>query len=220
MADYLFAELRTRATPDTLAGRARLAELARPLLEKLPEGHFRDLMILRLQKEAQLVNTRLRPPCPILPAVDSNNAQLTRTPLRKAIALLLYRPDLAQQAVLDDNPALRESREPGMRLLADLVTTLRASPKLTAAALIERYRDTREGAILERLAQWHLETETPEEEYRFEEEFTDILRYLQRRADPAKQWLETLLQRGTPCPLSNEDREEVLRNFSQSRKVQ
>ncbi|HPF58773.1 MAG TPA: DNA primase [Candidatus Competibacteraceae bacterium] len=216
LADYLFAELRACANPGTLAGRARLAELARPLLEKLPEGHFRDLMTLRLQQEAQLVNTRLRPPArPSRPA--DSNAQLTRTPLRKAIALLLYRPELAQQAMLDDNPLLRDSREPGMRLLADLVATLRTSPKLTAAALLERYRGTREGAILEQLAQWRLEA--PEEEYRFEEEFTDILDYLRRRADPAKQWLETLLQRGTPSALSKEERE-VLRNFGQSRKVQ
>jgi DNA primase len=219
LADYLFAELRTRAHPDTLAGRARLAELARPLLEKLPEGHFRDLMILRLQQEAQLVNTRLRPPAPSTRPVDGYNAQLTRTPLRKAIALLLYRPELAQQATMDDDPVLRDSREPGMRLLADLVATLRTRPELTVAALLERYRDTREGAILERLAQWRLETETPEEEYQFEEEFADILDYLRRRADPAKQWLETLLQRGTPNLLSSEDREEVLRNFDQSRKV-
>lgn len=219
LADYLFAELRARAHPDTLAGRARLAELARPLLEKLPEGHFRDLMTARLQQEAQLVNTRLRPPAPAPQPVDNNNAQLTRTPLRKAIALLLYRPELAQQATLDDDPALRNSREPGIRLLADLVATLRAHPELTAAALLERYRDTREGAILERLAQWRLEAETPEAEYQFEAEFADILDYLRRRADPAKQWLETLLQRGMPNPLSREEREEALRNFGQFKKV-
>ena len=33
LADYLFAELRGQTDPETLAGRARLAELARPLLE-------------------------------------------------------------------------------------------------------------------------------------------------------------------------------------------
>ncbi|HRY15806.1 MAG TPA: toprim domain-containing protein, partial [Candidatus Competibacteraceae bacterium] len=216
LADYLFAALRARAHPDTLAGRARLAELARPLLEKLPEGHFRDLMTARLQQEAQLVNTRLRP-LPSRRPADGDNAQLTRTPLRKAIALLLHRPELAQQATLDNDPALRNNQEPGVRLLADLISVLRAHPELTAAALLERYRDTREGAILERLAQWRLEG--PEEAYRFEEEFADILDYLRRRADPMKQWLESLLQRGSPDALSPEERE-ALRNFSQSRKVE
>jgi hypothetical protein len=46
-------------------------------------------MTARLQQEAQLVNTRLRPPAPVPQPADNNNAQLTRTPLRKAIALLL-----------------------------------------------------------------------------------------------------------------------------------
>ncbi|MCB1777322.1 MAG: DNA primase [Candidatus Competibacteraceae bacterium] len=217
LADYLFATLRARAHPDTLAGRARLAELARPLLEKLPEGHFRDLMTARLQQEAQLVTTRLRPPVPSRRPADRDHAQLTRTPLRKAVALLLHRPELAQQAALDNESALRNSREPGVRLLADLISTLRAHPELTAAALLERYRDTREGAILEQLAQWRLEG--PEEAYRFEEEFADILDYLRRRADPMKQWLESLLQHGSPDALSPEERE-ALRNFGQSRKVE
>lgn len=216
LADYLFAELRGRTDPDTLAGRARLAEQARPLLEKLPEGHFRDLMAARLQQEAQLVNTRLRPPAPVSTRPTGGNSQLTRTPLRKAIALLLHRPELAQQAGLDNDLALRDSREPGVKLLADLVATLRASPQLTVAALLERYRDTREGAILEQLAQWRLEAS--EEEYLFEQEFADILGYLHRRVDPAKQWLETLLRRGTPSALSMEERE-ALRNFGQSKKV-
>ena len=48
LADYLFAELRVQTDTSTLAGLARLAELARPLLEKLPDGNFRDLMEKRL----------------------------------------------------------------------------------------------------------------------------------------------------------------------------
>lgn len=181
LADYLFAELRTRANPDTLAGRARMAEFARPLLEKLPEGHFRDLMEARLQRDAQLVHTRLRPPTPI--RIVDHNALLTRTPLRKAIALLLYRPELAQIAPTDD-AALRNSNQPGVKLLVDLLDILRNQPQLRAAALLERYRETREGAILERLAQWKLEPELTEDQFDFETEFADILDYLRRHDHP------------------------------------
>ena len=39
LADHLFAELRAQADPNTLAGRARLAEFGRPLLA-LPEAAF------------------------------------------------------------------------------------------------------------------------------------------------------------------------------------
>jgi len=215
LADYLFAELRTRADPDTLAGRARLAQFARPLLEKLPEGHFRDLMEARLQQDAKLIHTRLRPPAPTR-TVD-HNAPLTRTPLRKAIALLLHRPELAQTVPTDD-AALRNNHQPGIKLLVDLLDILQSQPQLCAAALLERYRGSREGAILERLAQWMPEPELAEDQFGFEAEFTDILDYLRRRDDPGEQWLEILLQRGAPSALSAEERE-ALRNFGKLRKV-
>ena len=214
LADHLFAELRAQADPNTLAGRARLAELARPLLEKLPEGHFRDLMVERLRQEAQLMHTRLRLPSGGTVDLARHNLQLTRTPLRKAIALLLYRPELARAVVADD-PALRGG-EPGVKLLAELIGGLRANPDLSIAALLERYRDTREGAILERLAQWRLEI--PEEEYQFEQEFADIVTYLRRRNDPREHLLETLLLRGTPRALSIEEREE-LRSLGKPQKI-
>ncbi len=212
LADYLFAELRTRADPDTLAGRARMAEFARPLLEKLPEGHFRDLMEDRLQRDAKLVRTRLRPPAPtVVTHIAARRALLTRTPLRKAIALLLYRPELAQTAPVDD-PALRERREPGIKLLVDLLEILQRQPQLRAAALLERYRDTREGAILERLAQWAPEPELIEDQFAFDAEFADILGYL-RRDRPEDPWLDTLLQRGGPSALSAEELEALRKEF-------
>ncbi|HCK82796.1 MAG TPA: DNA primase, partial [Candidatus Competibacteraceae bacterium] len=172
LAEYLFAELRAQVAPDTLAGRARLAELARPLLVKLPDGTFRELMEARLRQEAQISNTRLRPP----PSASSNPAdhslRLTRTPLRKAIALLLYKPELAQEPP-EHNFALQDDGELGTKLLAELLALLRANPQLSTAALLERYRDTREGTILERLAAWG--PEVPEQDYRDGREFSCLL---------------------------------------------
>ena len=215
LADYLFAELRAQVDPNTLAGRARLAELARPLLEKLPDGHFRDLMEERLRQEAQVGNTRLRPPPSTSAGPTDRNLRLTRTPLRKAIALLLYRPELAQQ-VTDNELALRDDGESGVKLLVNLVAVLRANPQLTTAALLERYRDTSEGAILERLATW--EPGVPEQDYQFEQEFSDILASLGRRDDLRERLPEMLLRRGTPRALSAEERE-ALRNLGKAKKV-
>ena len=141
--------------------------------------------------------------------------RLTRTPLRKAIALLLYRPELAQQAA-DDELALRDDGESGVKLLANLIAVLRANPQLTTAALLERYRDTREGAILERLAAW--EPGVPEQDYRFEEEFGDILASLGRRDDLRERLPDILLRRGSPRALSVEEREAV-GNLGKAKKV-
>ena len=215
LADYLFAELRAQVDPDTLAGRARLAQLARPLLEKLPDGSFRDLMDERLRQEAQVANTRLRPPASTVASPADRNLRLTRTPLRKAIALLLYRPELARQTT-DDPLALSDDGEPGVKLLANVIAVLRANPQLTTAALLERYRDTREGAILERLAAW--EPGVPEQDYRFEEEFGDILASLGRRDDLRERLPDILLRRGSPRALSAEEREAV-GNLGKAKKV-
>ena len=215
LADYLFAELWTQTNPNTLAGRARLAELARPLLEKLPDSHFRDLMEERLQKDAQLVNTRLRPPPLSAASPADRNLRLTRTPLRRAIALLLYRPELAQQ-VADTAFVAQDDDESGRKLLASLLAVLRANPQLTMAALLERYRDTREGVILERLAAW--EPEVPEQEFRFEQEFSDILASLDRRDALRERLPEMLMRWGTPSALGPAERE-ALRNLGKSQKL-
>jgi DNA primase len=139
---YLFAELRAQADPNTLAGRARLAELARPLLEKLPEGHFRDLMV---ERSAPGSATGEHPSAASVDVdLARHNLQLTRTPLRKAIALLLYRPELAQRAtVATISPS--EATTAGREIVGELIGGLHANPQLSIAALLERYRDTREG---------------------------------------------------------------------------
>lgn len=217
LADYLFAELRAQAAPETLAGRAKLAEQARPLLEKLPDGHFRDLMEERLRQEAGLATTRLRTPAAnsAAPSRTDLNLRLTRTPLRKAIALLLYRPELAQQ-VSANEPVLLRLKEPGIKLLAELIEMLQSNPQLRIAAVLERYRNTREGAILERLAAW--EPEVPEHDYQFEQEFGDILVALRRPDDLRERLPEMLLRWGTPRALSSEERD-VVRNLGKPQKV-
>lgn len=217
LADYLFAELRRQTNPETLAGRARLASLAQPLLEKLPDGHFRDLMDDRLKKETQLSATRLRPLSTATGISRADrNLRLAHTPLRKAIALLLHQPELAQRITGNDLHTLRNSPGLGERLLASVAATLHAHPQLTVAALLERYRNTRESAILDRLATW--EPGVPEQNYRFDLEFDDILALLRRRSDPREQLPEMLLRWGTPRALSVEQRT-VVRNLSKPQKV-
>ena len=108
------------------------------------------------------------------------------------------------------------SSEPGVKLLAELIETLRRHPQLRAATLLERYRGTREGAILERLAAW--EPEATEQDYQFETEFADILAYLRRRDHPRERLPDMLLQRGAPSALSPEERETV-RNLSTLQKI-
>lgn len=215
LPDYLFDELRNQADPNTMAGRARMAELARPLLEKLPEGHFRDLMQERLRKEAKLVNTRLRLPLSTPQTAASPSERLTHTPVRRLIALLLYRPTLAQQTTVEDL-VLPDDDRPGMQLIASLLHALHSNPNLTAAALLERHRDTPEGPILDQLAAW--KPQISDEEYQFEQEFNDIAATLKRRNDLPERLPDLLMGRGTARAFSAQEREEILRNLSKAKR--
>lgn len=48
LSEFVFAELSAEVNLNTLDGRARLAERARPLLQRIPDGAFRDLMLQQL----------------------------------------------------------------------------------------------------------------------------------------------------------------------------
>src|SRR5699024_10151284 len=61
LSDYLFDTLAEDVDAHTLDGRARLAELARPLIARLPDGAFRELMAAELEKRT---GTHMAQPAP------------------------------------------------------------------------------------------------------------------------------------------------------------
>jgi DNA primase len=148
---------------DSQEGRARLVELARPLLERLPAGVLRQMMFSHLETRVGLGSGSLtrhqggkrenyRPnPTP------AQEYQKTRpTPLRMAIALLLDNPQLAEVAdtVADDWMAWNS---PGIPLLCQLLEIIRSQPTLNKAALLERWRDQPEFAPLNKLASYRFD---------------------------------------------------------------
>jgi len=52
LSDYLFRELESQTDTQSMDGRARLAELARPLIETLPQGVYRELLTERLRPKS------------------------------------------------------------------------------------------------------------------------------------------------------------------------
>ncbi|MFO1356452.1 MAG: DNA primase [Gammaproteobacteria bacterium] len=160
LSDYLLDELRRQAGADSLDGRARLAELARPLLDLLPAGVYRELLSDRLAQEVGLPRERLsialggtsprevqpsppsRPPAP--PRRDGRASLVGQ-----AIALVLAHPRIA--AGVDCPPGLATARVKGAALLAELLQIVRGQPELNTGALLERFRDRPEGQHLSAL---------------------------------------------------------------------
>ncbi len=153
LPDYLFERLSARAGSDGLDGLARLAELAKPLLARVPEGAYRSLMDQaladRLGLSTELIDNFLARQRSRASPVPPQPIKLTL--LRHAIALIVQHPTLAGNA-----PAyLCEQQWPGvsgMALLTEVLALCRAHPHITTAMILERYRDREHYPALARLA--------------------------------------------------------------------
>ncbi|MGH8299587.1 MAG: DNA primase, partial [Steroidobacteraceae bacterium] len=167
LADYLVRELSEHADLTGPGGRARFGELARPLLEKVPEGVYRRLLLAKvakivllspedLQREWDAADTRPASgqPAPSTQAHPHTHTSAGRGSLvRQAIARLLAFPPIAQEVTQEERLGLSSSQEPGVALLCELLDNLRAQPARVPGQIIERWRDRPGGEALEKLLQ-------------------------------------------------------------------
>ena len=147
LSEYFFGELSHDVDMASLDGRARLAERVRPLIARLPDGAFRDLMAQELEKRsgARAVLEQ-----------DSNARRTVQRPVavqrslvRSAIALLLAQPGIADQ--IEKPYAFLRLDKPGVELLAELLDTARARPGINPAVLVEHFNGRPEYAALQKL---------------------------------------------------------------------
>jgi DNA primase len=173
LSDFLIHELSSQVDMGTVDGKARLAELAKPLLNKIPPGVYHELLIGRLAETVGLSSAKLekmldresrassqaaRRRSSVSPARSGLTASGGRpSVVRRAITLLLNQPNAGSK--LDIEKLAGVSR-PGIGLLQDLIETVQAEPNITTAGLLERWRHDEEGRHLGKLAA----VEVPDEE--------------------------------------------------------
>ncbi|HEY8519390.1 MAG TPA: DNA primase [Gammaproteobacteria bacterium] len=148
LSTFLVRELEARAQPDSADGRARLAALARPLLERLPDGVYRELLTGELaavvgmpaERFAALVGAATKPTAakPAARPAGHKGPPQKSTLMRKAIRLALHYPRAAARV---DPAGLEEVDQPGAALLKQLLEIAQENPHLTPAAVVERFRD-------------------------------------------------------------------------------
>jgi DNA primase len=149
LSDYLFEHLKADTDTDSLDGQARLAELARPLLNRLPAGVYRELLLERLAAEVALDRQRLGRlleddrPADAPRRMASRHAAPQRSGLaRRGIQMLLHFPGLAADTL--DLEALATGGERGLPLLLELLEIGRQSPHIGTAGVLERFRERKE----------------------------------------------------------------------------
>lgn len=154
LSEYLLAELRQQSGTGSLDAQARLAELARPLLDLVPVGVYRELLTDRLAREIGISTDRLQnlfggPATTPRPAAARRQGSVEKprpTLVRQAIALVLHYPAVAAGVDVPEGLAMGSQR--GLPLLLELLELVRQNPALTPSALVERFRDRPEGGPL------------------------------------------------------------------------
>ena len=157
LPDFFYQSLAAEVDLGRLDGRARLVELAKPLLSKMPAGVFRQLMWERL---AAMSGVAVKDPGasaserPASAGVRLGTQGPHRPPsmVRIAIGLLVQHPELVRH--VPDRDVFQPLEQPGAELFYALVELLRASPHLNTAAVVEHFRSTPDEQAIAKLAAW------------------------------------------------------------------
>jgi DNA primase len=216
LSDYFIRELSSRSDIATVDGRAQFAEAAKPLIARIPEGVYRELLIDALARVVGMSSERLLallspksghvsteglPSNQQTESRSNNNRTPIHTPgrsnlVRQAVHVLVHFPQAAQAV----NPqGLQTVDRKGVPLLIELMDSLRANPCPTTGALLERWRGKPEHDSLAKLAA--MECHVPDVKGAARE-LTDALRRLTEEDQP-KRRTDELLNKASRMPLTD-----------------
>jgi DNA primase len=201
LSEFFFDHFTRDVDMNSIDGRARLVELTKPLVDKIPAGVFHDMMLGRLETLAQhvIAKTGRSLPAKVKRTTVAGKPQQQRTPMRMALAHLVQNPALAVNARKLD--AFEGCDLAGFEIYRELVDFCAKSPNMTTAQLLELWRDHSAQSHLNTLATWSL----PGEEARLAQEFTDAVTGLEL------QWTEARISRMPRIiDLEMEDRKKLL----------
>jgi DNA primase len=215
LPEYFFDMLSRQVDLGRLDGRARLVELARPLLSKMPSGVLRQMMLDRLAMVSRMdaeklsalaMNPETSESAAIVPAFKSGKPMEPPSILRRAIALVLQNPRLA--AKVTDFSVWATLEMPGMPLFIEMLELLKRSPDSNTALIIENFRDSDYQHHLAKLAVW----DYPSLVNDVEAEFEEIIRRLE--VVLTRQKTDALLQKQHAGSLTKTETDELARLLS------
>ncbi len=216
LSDYLIGELASQVDLGTVDGKARLAELAKPLLLKVPAGVYRELLMGSLADRVGLSAEKLERSIGRPQARGGDLASGRQTTslgrkiaafggkpsvVRRAITLLLNHPEAGGKL---DVEKLADVGRPGIELLQRLIETVQEDPNITTAGLLERWRHDDEGRHLGKLAAVEIPSDEDFDPAAELHECLDQLAVAGRRKR-----VDLLIQKQRVSTLSDEERAEL-----------
>ncbi|HBR98414.1 MAG TPA: DNA primase [Gammaproteobacteria bacterium] len=145
--DFLLAHLSEDLNLDEVGGRARLAQLAKPLIESLPDGVYKQLTHQELEQRIgmalQQPTTSPETAAPSLVPQQAVRTTVSSHPtkaslLRRALALVLQKPSIATS--LTNDVIVRNANSVGELMFSQVVTLCRENPHISTAGVLENFR--------------------------------------------------------------------------------
>ena len=213
LGEFLFGCLLTQVDINQLEGKARLAKLAVPLIEKVAVGIMQHKLFEQL---AALVNMDVVTLKKV--TVDDRNNSIKKimqkkihkpkanrsSPMRLAIALLVQFPQIVKSLSDKQCHTLSRLELPGSDLFVQLFLLLKQNQELTSAMLLEYWReDESRHKILKQLINYPLAIP----ESGVQAEFHDLLKHLNKAA--AEGQIDKLLQQGKQSGLNEEEKKHL-----------
>jgi DNA primase len=168
--EFFFSHLEADLDMESKAGKASLSKVAMPLLNLIPEGVFKQLMIDELSVKTGLEASRLIQAAGTQQSLPSRNRSASRfsetasnfgrqasaangPPVEKkgslpetALIMLIRQPELAQEFEIEDYEQL--SQAPGTRMLGEIALSIRRDDLLSPGQLLNHFRGKPELSVL------------------------------------------------------------------------
>lgn len=204
LSDFLFETLQRQVNMSSLEGQTHLVEkLARPLLQKMTPGLYKDALQNRLAELTPLVSladleksARLKPG-----RMTSRQTRSLRdySPAYQAIVYLLDKPYLSRLV----QPAREKFGHPSqadLNLLVEVLELIEEKPHLTPGALLEHWRGTEQESLINQLGN----QEVLLNESEIEKEFEGIIQHFHQELK--EQRIDFLIHK---TDLSAEEKQEL-----------
>ena len=212
LPEYMLSHLSADIDLQRMDGKAKLAGLARPLLNSLPRGTLKAMLLRELaaithMDEASLAELMQEEKKPAQERQVTATAKHKKNNLiGKTLSLLLNQPEMALG--VDNLEHLQSLELAGMDVLCQIIEIINISPDLTTSAIIERFREKVYYDRLCELASSNIDLEDDA----VKTEFTDAINRLHLMAIDQ----ETGIITSRSTKLSEEDKIK-LRNLQQER---
>ncbi len=210
LTDYFVKTLHQRFNISSNEGKSRFHEDAIKHIKMIPDTFIKDQLVARLSDLIGVSTAvflrganKAQRNEPNQAFSSLRNREVQKTPVRYAITLLLFKPELVQFVENIEQIAL--SNLPGADLLTTLIETIQETPHINAAALLERWRGSDQEAAFASLMKWQPESDDP---LILENEFRDCLGQILKNATALK--IEQLIHKERTEGLLPQEKQDLL----------